>query len=1239
MGAETGYNVQGCESGSRTVLNLFSKGLDSCLKGKILGECLVLTKDEYLYLITEISQRIRKRQESWGGNLRTAMDAVPPQALLVAAVFFVRYDYSYEQDGFWKPFFEALDVEYSQANWKTLVDHFERAFRQLELYRPNGGYRHVSPLIYHSILPNDGIRSFAEIIAKQEPHWNYWASATTEVVVDFLISQQTSISMKRLLEHDGKLVADLFVDVCDYLDTGVWGTNAVSGLDVRAIASEVRECQEARRRCFYEPVQRTRRDHAYIPRPSWVWQRANSRIGLMISPLHLAGESGQDVSAKLQVGTHEFPLQVDNQSLRTTPFFIDSWCLGMNSGTTVLKLICNGQECAKQSVTNLDLSSPIVELNGVLVNIRGEQEVPHKAWWMLPQDTSFGDDIVSDASEITPYPLSRWQVFLLVAQSDNWTFQRNGIQSQTYMCNIERRLSWLLRTNTNSVGIEANAGQGPVLTDWPEIELIGYSPENNYVCEVRNLSTEEQKTYNLSEIVDHGVDGTYLLSHFSLCSEFTCKVGVFRIKLKTSSFRSVTTAPAITYCFVPLCSLQVPKVVKPQDKCLEVRASLGVLIDSDKVKAVGAEQFDIDQRQMTIRWPAGTKASFVLNTPLPLRLQLSVPRITWGVNGVQASGDEILPASAVKDTSQSLVLTTDPQQSATLVVGDCVLERPEGVSRWEVPLTAFYEAVEKASSLAVSVQLNHAGGVWEVLRFRRKLVVTCVLYEQLGASLIVKAKLSADTSGHLYAIAACVGGNTKATRQSVELDPTGDIGAVINTGGTQSGKWRVVFRLCTDINPSHGELLLGSDGHVALLEVEVADETTIAPASLRESDVIDDLLECADWQLPLDLFVPNIRWENKDALRNQLIENLIIRSGQDGRKAMEHLAAEGINFASFPVAQNKSSEKVIYPEDLANLWQPLAVPICTGFTGEWTEGVANILGRSREHPLFLPHGTIVQYDNKQYTVASGHCFDTFDGVTYDRFDLCSYGSIANTHCLLFRNSDHVASLHTIDNLLVDDDNNMKPLRRLRIDSDSMPVILDKSWSDGLKLIYRKCNEPKFLSTTFSFVNDRQPAYRPEFLVKGYWQWTMNAAHSSDFSKYWEETRHESVVYSWLREHLGEKQEVQLQKILFDEELTKPCQGILIKMTHQIEHLFPYYDDAGAYAYPGFVYALAVYNRLAARYPNKIAAIQPKSGGREWLCKHSAVAFRDARLMFNYWLILVESILNWWNQEERSDRQA
>lgn len=1190
--------------------------------------------------MSEVSQRIGTRAGLWDASLRKGIEAVPPQALLIAAVFFVRYDYSYQREGFWQPFLDALGVEFTQNHRAVFTQQFERAFRHLDLYRPTGGYRYVSPLIYHSVLPNDGIRHFAEIIAHQETHWGYWASADTDEIVAFLRSEQVSTNMRRLLEHDGKLVADLFTDVCDYLATGMPTSDVTCGLDVEAIASAVKEHQERDRQGGRESVSRTRHDQWYIPQPAWVWQRSDSRIGVRIPAMRLAGEPGEFVRAALRVGSHEIPLDVDIENHRTAPLFVDSWFLDMDSGTTPLELICDGHERAKRTVTTLDRTSPIGELNGVLVPLRLGLDVPPKAWWLLPDGTVVGDGIDQVASEVAPFPLNRWQAGLFAAAGQKfWTFRREGIQSQDFRCNIERRQSWMLRAGSQAVCLDAGSSAGPVLTDWPEIELLGDSWEDGFVCEVRNLSTGEQQTYGLGDVVEQGEDGVRLISHRSLCHGLDGTIGCFRVKLKTTSFRTVNTAPAIYYCFVPLLHMRVPRVVWPQAEHLEMQACLGDPLGHMEIRAVRAAHSECDGMHIKARWPAGTDAGLELNTPVPLRLRLRVPRISWEVDGSPASGHVVLPETAATDASRRLVLTTDPEQPARLDIGSWYQERPEGVSHWVVPLTAFYEPLEKATSRTVSVSLAHAGGTWEVLRFRRNLVVESIMSQQWGPVLYVKVRLSAETEDHLYAIAARVG-DTKTTVRTVELDSTGEEGAVIDVDDVQFGKWCVVFRLCPGDSPSHGELLRDDEGGTALLEVDFGAAPRDFSVPSREPSVADELLACADWELPLRFFAPHVRRSSTDVLRDELLASLARRSGEEGRRAMEHLAAEGINFASFPPATGNAPERALFPEDLVNLWQPLAVPGCTSVEGGWPESVVNLLGCPHEHPLFLPKGTVVHCGNELYAVTGGHALHSVDGETYDRFELHPLRGSDGTRFLLFGDCDHRAALLTEETLPLADSDDMVAVRRVNIDPDSIPALLDGSWSQGLRVIYENRVPAPILPMVFMFVNEGQPAYRQEFLVKGYWQWTHGSAQTRGFRHYWEKARQDcAAVYPWLREHLGEERDGVRLKRLFAEELTVPCRKVLIHITRQIEQAFPFHHDSGAYAYPGLLYVLAVYNRLAARYPEKTAGIRAESRGREWLCEHSAVAFRDARLMFNYWLILVESILNWWNQEEGSDRQA
>jgi hypothetical protein len=563
--------------------------------------------------LAELAAKFRRDRDS-GARMGDILRAIPPGWLLVAAVFFVRYDYSYEHDGFWEPFLRQLGLPFTQGNYQAMTRRMENDFRVLGLRQPAGGFRYVSPLIFHCVLPNDSILRFADILAHQERRWSYWASADTDSVLEFLRSRHhLPRHMQRLVEHEGDLIAGLFCDVCDHLATGRADAGGGNALDVPAIAAKVLEAVAAN-----EPGERGGRlptaAEWFIPRPSWVWRRSDSRICLRIPRMQLGGDPGTHIHAVIRKVGHDFPLSVNPETHVADSICIDAWFFDWEAEGELLELVIDGASRASKRVQILDRRLPMVELNGVLTVFSERIKAPARARWLLPEGVVPAEGITRVINDVPPFPLTHWRAGLFESEgAERWIFRRNtmGGDSVEYGCVVERQPNWMLRLDAEVSFLETESHPGPVMAGWPEIELLGEGWLDEMVCEVTNLSTGRTDCHRILDVATRE-DGIRLLAHDRIASGVGVH-GCFRLKVKTANFRSVMSCRVISYSVAPFASVSAPAFSLPGDEECTIEATLADGVDACGIRCPGGGIRHEDGSLVRMTWPVGVNMAMSFN--------------------------------------------------------------------------------------------------------------------------------------------------------------------------------------------------------------------------------------------------------------------------------------------------------------------------------------------------------------------------------------------------------------------------------------------------------------------------------------------------------------------------------------------------------------------------------------------------------------------------------------------------
>ncbi|MEY4167302.1 MAG: hypothetical protein RIR52_1126 [Acidobacteriota bacterium] len=300
---------------------------------QMIGQ-MEITRNDFLLLALEVQGVLR-------GN-PARLDRIPQCVLLTLLVFCARYEDT--RDSFWGSFSRLLRLRSEagvQQRYRKLLD--ESWKRWAHIYLPAGGYRYVTPILYHSILPQTCIEEMAKLIHTMGGNvgWDAVADLETGELEKMLMQVESRFHTSRPLtrfvtdSNSRQLAAALIQDLCEaaylYLERGNDQTELLERLKKHPVQLEVWQ-----RLAGLEPQQGRGAGLSRMGNGSarWQWDRKARQVRLYLPRQRVVSASRPGY---YRVGGRRYPVEStwSGNSWQLEPVVLFDLPLGTNYQETV----------------------------------------------------------------------------------------------------------------------------------------------------------------------------------------------------------------------------------------------------------------------------------------------------------------------------------------------------------------------------------------------------------------------------------------------------------------------------------------------------------------------------------------------------------------------------------------------------------------------------------------------------------------------------------------------------------------------------------------------------------------------------------------------------------------------------------------------------------------------------------------------------------------------------------------
>ncbi len=183
-------------------------------KVELLGQ-VRFTNDDYQRVCHAAKEALNKKPEN--------LEWIPDRVFLALLVFCARYEDTYTS-GYWSVFLERLGLRNDAGVQNACRKRFDEARSNLErLYFPAEGYKYVTPILYHAVIPQACVPEMARLLHEigQDSGWD----AVSEMEIEELERQLPIVahrahatkSLSRFVNngHSRRLAAQFVHDLCE----------------------------------------------------------------------------------------------------------------------------------------------------------------------------------------------------------------------------------------------------------------------------------------------------------------------------------------------------------------------------------------------------------------------------------------------------------------------------------------------------------------------------------------------------------------------------------------------------------------------------------------------------------------------------------------------------------------------------------------------------------------------------------------------------------------------------------------------------------------------------------------------------------------------------------------------------------------------------------------------------------------------------------------------------------------
>jgi len=201
-------------------------------KVELLGQ-LRFTHDDYLRVARSVKEALNKKPEN--------LEKIPERVFLALLVFCARYEDT-STSGYWPVFLERLGLRNDAGVRDVCRKRFKEARSNLErFYFPAGGYKYVTPILYHAVIPQVCVPEMARLLHEigQDSGWDTVAEMEIEELekrLPMVVEEaRATRSLKRFVNtaHSRRLAAQFVCDLCEAAhlhQSGIYRTQEIESL-------------------------------------------------------------------------------------------------------------------------------------------------------------------------------------------------------------------------------------------------------------------------------------------------------------------------------------------------------------------------------------------------------------------------------------------------------------------------------------------------------------------------------------------------------------------------------------------------------------------------------------------------------------------------------------------------------------------------------------------------------------------------------------------------------------------------------------------------------------------------------------------------------------------------------------------------------------------------------------------------------------------------------------------------
>ncbi len=360
-------------------------------KVELLGQ-LRFTLDDYLRVARSVKDALNKNPEN--------LEKIPERVFLALLVFCARYEDTYTS-GYWHVFLDRLGLRNDAGVQNLCRKRFKEARANLEhFYFPAEGYKYVTPILYHAVIPQVCVPEMARLLHEigQDSGWDAVAEMDIEELekrLPMVVEEaRATRPLKRFVNtgHSRRLASQFVYDLCEAAHLHQCGVFRLQ--DIESLLEDHPVQREVWDKLMGMKAERngaaTVRKSLFVS-PRWQWDIRGRQLRLFFPRQRLAGGPRP---ASFVIGKERFPIESENKDgyWQIEPTCLPEMCIvGPNAEDIMVELRAeNGALLRRYAASSLNERVLFFKLEGsgtVATLVSSERGLPAGEWLALIRRT------------------------------------------------------------------------------------------------------------------------------------------------------------------------------------------------------------------------------------------------------------------------------------------------------------------------------------------------------------------------------------------------------------------------------------------------------------------------------------------------------------------------------------------------------------------------------------------------------------------------------------------------------------------------------------------------------------------------------------------------------------------------------------------------------------------------------------------------------------------------------------